>query len=153
MVHSLARLDNLPDEILMIILKNLDNDEVLYSLMGVNKRLNSFVRDSIFTSDLTLMKRSVDDSISPLPEIILSQFYSKILREIYYKIQSLDVESSSMERILSEYYPNLHRLGLYDTQIKTLTELLTSKIFYFLRRNQKDNKNFDHIHFSIYLIE
>jgi len=32
MVHSLVQLDDLPDEILLIILRRLDNDQVLYSL-------------------------------------------------------------------------------------------------------------------------
>lgn len=54
MVDSFVQLDHFPDEILLIILKNLENDEVLYSLMGVNQRLNRFVHASIFTSDLTL---------------------------------------------------------------------------------------------------
>jgi hypothetical protein len=74
MAHSLVQLDDLPDEVLMIILKKLDNDQVLYSLMGINKRLNTFVHDSIFTSHLTLMERSVNDSISPLSERILRRF-------------------------------------------------------------------------------
>jgi hypothetical protein len=42
MKRSLVQLNDLPDEILMIILKKLDNDQVLYSLIGVNKRLNTF---------------------------------------------------------------------------------------------------------------
>jgi hypothetical protein len=131
MVHSLVQLDDLPDEVLMIILKKLDNDQVLYSLMGVNKRLNTFVHDSIFTSHLTLMKRSANDSISPLSERILCRFYSQILPEIHHKIQWLNVESSSMERILSANYPNLHGLGLYNLEIETTTHLFTSKISFF----------------------
>jgi hypothetical protein len=92
MVHSLVQLDDLPDEILLIILKRLDNDQVLYSLMGVNKRINTFVHDSIFTSHLTLMKRFANDSISPLSERILRRFYSQILPEIYiYKEERLFV--------------------------------------------------------------
>ncbi|CAF5216542.1 unnamed protein product, partial [Rotaria magnacalcarata] len=65
MKHSLIQLNDLPDEILMIILKKLDNDEVFYSLIGVNKRLNTLVHDTIFTSHLTLMKYFSDDSINP----------------------------------------------------------------------------------------
>ncbi|CAF4703120.1 unnamed protein product, partial [Rotaria magnacalcarata] len=65
MKHSLIQLNDLPDEILMIILKKLDNNEVFYSLIGVNKRLNTLVHDTIFTSHLTLMKYFSDDSINP----------------------------------------------------------------------------------------
>lgn len=131
MVHSLVQLDDLPDEVLMIILKKLDNDQVLYSLIGVNKRLNTLVYDSIFTSHLTLMKRFVNDSISPLSERILHRFYSQILPEIHYKIQWLNIESSSIERILSANYPNLHGLGLYNLEMETTTHLFTSKISFF----------------------
>jgi hypothetical protein len=45
----LVQLDDLPDEILMYIFKKLYNDEVLYSLMDVNQRLNRILHDRIFT--------------------------------------------------------------------------------------------------------
>ncbi|CAF4449238.1 unnamed protein product, partial [Rotaria sp. Silwood2] len=127
MKHSLVQLDHLPDEILLIILKKLDNDQVLYSLMGVNKRLNTFVYDSIFTSHLTLMRCSSNDSISPLSDTILDRFYLQILPTIHHKIQWLNVESSSMERILlSANYPNLYGLGLYNLEIETAKDLFTN---------------------------
>jgi hypothetical protein len=129
---SLVQLDDLPDEILLLILKKIDNHEVLYSLMAVNKRINTFVHDSIFTSHLTLMKYSSNDSISPLSDTILDRFYSQILPKIHLKIQRLKVESSSMERILlCTNYPNLYELGLYNLEIETAKHLFTRKIFYF----------------------
>ncbi|CAF3686122.1 unnamed protein product [Rotaria socialis] len=132
MKHSLIQLNDLPDEILMIILKKLDNDEVFYSLIGVNKRLNTLVHDTIFTSHLTLLKYFSDDSINPLSDTILDRFYSQILPAIRHQIQWLDVESSSMERILlSTNYANLYRLGLYNLEIERAKHLFTSKIFYF----------------------
>ncbi|CAF1212660.1 unnamed protein product [Rotaria sp. Silwood1] len=66
--------------------------------MGVNKRLNTFVHDSIFTSHLTLMKCFPDDSMYPLSDTILDRFL-QILPKIYHKIQWLNVESSSMEQL------------------------------------------------------
>ncbi len=129
MAHSLVQLNDLPDEILMIIFKNLDNDEILYSLIGVNKRLNTFVHDSAFTSHLTLMRRFSNNSIDPLSDTILDRFFLQILPSIHHKIQWLDVESSSMERILSTNYPNLYGLGLYNLEIEKAKYLFTSKIF------------------------
>ena len=96
----MIQLADLPDEILIYILKKLENDEVLYSLVGVNKRLNTFVFDSIFTSHLTLMKYSSNDSVNPLSDRIFDRFYLQILPRIHHKIQSLEVESTSMQRIL-----------------------------------------------------
>lgn len=109
MGHSMAQLDELPDEILMIIFKKLENYDVLYSLINVNKRLNTLVLDSIFTSNLTLIRCSFNDSKQPLSDIILKQFYERILPKIHHKIQCLSIESSSMEQILlSTNYPNLY---------------------------------------------
>ena len=57
MEYSSIRLNDLLDEILMIIFKKLNNLDVLYSMIGVNKRLNQIVKDSIFTNDFALVFR------------------------------------------------------------------------------------------------
>lgn len=49
------QLDDLPDEILLIIFKNLSNATLLYSLTGVSKRINQIVHDSVFTNRLNLV--------------------------------------------------------------------------------------------------
>lgn len=55
MAHSSVELNDLPDEILMIILKKLFNVQVLYSVIDVNKRLHTIVHEPIFTNCLKLM--------------------------------------------------------------------------------------------------
>jgi hypothetical protein len=86
-------MDILPDEILLIILKELFNVEVLYSLIDVNHRLNKIAHDSIF-----------------------------------HKIKWLNLESSSMERILlTTNYPNLYGLGLYNISIENALPLFIGK--------------------------
>ncbi|CAF3787381.1 unnamed protein product [Rotaria sp. Silwood1] len=130
MKHSSVELNDLPDEILMIILKKLYNVQVLYSLIGVNKQLNTILHDPIFTSHLTLMRCFSDDSIDSLPDPILDRFCLQILHEIHYKIQWLNLESSSMKRILlATNYPTLFGLGLYDIEIETALSLFIGKIF------------------------
>jgi hypothetical protein len=52
---SYIGLNDLPSEILMIILKKLSNIEVLYSLIGVDKQLNKIAHESIFTNRLDLL--------------------------------------------------------------------------------------------------
>ena len=42
----------LPDELLLIILKKLDNIDVLHPCMRVNTRLDQIIRDPCFTSDI-----------------------------------------------------------------------------------------------------
>ncbi|CAF0759357.1 unnamed protein product [Rotaria sp. Silwood1] len=120
MKHSSVELNDFPDEILMIILKKLSNVQVLYSLIGVNKRLHAIVHDPIFTNCLTLMNYVSVDSTDPLSGPVLVQFCLQILPSIHHKIKWLNLESSSMKRILlATNYPNLYGLGLYDIEIET----------------------------------
>ncbi|CAF1514089.1 unnamed protein product [Rotaria sordida] len=108
MEYSCLGLNDLADEILMIIFKKLDNIEVLYSLLGVNQRLNKIVHDSVFTNSLFLFNELRND-------MIRDRFCSKILPEIHDKIEWLHLESSHMKHVLhATKYPNLYGLGLYN---------------------------------------
>ncbi|CAF1513326.1 unnamed protein product [Rotaria sordida] len=65
-------------------------------------------------------------NIYPLPDSVLDRFCCQILREIHDKIHWLNLESSSMERILlSTNYPNLYRLGLYNLDIEKAKDFFT----------------------------
>jgi hypothetical protein len=46
MNRSYVQLKDLPDELLMFIFKQMNNVEVLYSLFGVNERLDSLAIDN-----------------------------------------------------------------------------------------------------------
>jgi hypothetical protein len=127
----LVQLNDLPDEILLYIFKKLYNDEVLYSLMGINQRLNRIVKDAIFTRRLCLFEYcSVDDSTFPLSDSILDRFCSKILPEIGHQIETLFLERTSIERVLlATNYPYLNYLGLCDINYKLALSLLDGKRF------------------------
>jgi len=130
MIDSLVQLIDLPDEILMIIFKKLNNIQVLYSLLGVNKRLDQIVRDILFTSHLTLLTLSRNAHTCSLDDTVLNRLCSQILPEINNKIKWLDLESLSMERILlAADYPNLCGLALYGIEEKTAIRILESMIF------------------------
>jgi hypothetical protein len=132
MEYSSVQLNDLPDEILFIILKNLNKLDILYPFIDVNKRLDKIVHDSIFTSSLTLFSHFLYDGIYPLPDLILDRFCSKILPKIHHKIKWLDLEPLSMERILhSANYPNLVGLGIDNIEKNTALKLLNGKIFLF----------------------
>jgi hypothetical protein len=64
MEGSLLTLIDLPDEVLLLILKNLDNIEVLYLFIDLNKRFNKLVHDSIFTNHLTMTRCSSNGSFA-----------------------------------------------------------------------------------------
>ncbi|CAF0765299.1 unnamed protein product [Rotaria sp. Silwood1] len=119
-----VRLTDMPDEILLLILNKLTNIEVLYSLIGINIRLDKIVNDPIFTEHLTLMRRSSNGVINLLDDSILKRFYSEILPKIHYKIKWFDLEPLCMERILlAADYPNLHGLSLFNIERETILRL------------------------------
>ncbi|CAF4479334.1 unnamed protein product [Rotaria socialis] len=128
---SCIKLNDLPNEILMIILKNLHTIDVLYSLVGADKRLNAFVNDSIFTKYLTLMSSSPTGLSYSFTDKILDRFCEEILPEIHHKIEWLNVAPPSIERILvSTNYSNLRGLDLYDLSSDTAMDLFTDGSFF-----------------------
>ncbi|CAF4636847.1 unnamed protein product [Rotaria socialis] len=138
---SSIRLTDLPDEILMIIFKKLDNITLLYSLSGVNRNLNKLIYDFMFTNRLTLLHcvpirliKLTSLSINyffPLPDLILNRFCLHILPEIHQKVKWLDLEQLSMERILcTTYYPNLSGIGLYNIDIERAINIFSDECFF-----------------------
>ncbi|CAF0733371.1 unnamed protein product [Rotaria sordida] len=128
MKNLCIELNDLPDEILLIILKNLDNLEVLYSFQGINERFNKIIHDPIFTSRLNFLKWSPNKFINKFSDIIIDQFCSKILPNIHMKIKWLDLESSFMKNILHVAdYPNLYGLGLYNIEEETAKYIFTDE--------------------------
>ncbi|CAF4066895.1 unnamed protein product [Rotaria sordida] len=138
MENSSVQLNDLPDEILMMIFKKLHNITLLYSLSDVNIRLNKIVHDSIFTNRLTLANfvpsRLILQMYSPiyfaypLSDLVLDRFCSHILSKIHQKVKWLDLESSSMERILlSTNYPNLVGIALYNIHLENAVHLFSDE--------------------------
>ncbi|CAF4143560.1 unnamed protein product, partial [Rotaria sordida] len=122
------KLFDLPDELLLSIFKKLENVEILYSLMDINKRLNQIVSDPIFTREITLMKQIAPVKLtSPLPDTVLDRFCREILPKIHDKIQWLKLETLSMERILLAVnnYSNLRQLDIFIMNTETDMELFT----------------------------
>ncbi|CAF4797634.1 unnamed protein product, partial [Rotaria sp. Silwood2] len=129
MEHLSIKINDLPDEILILILKKLYNADVLYSLTGVNKRFNTIAHNLTFASQLTLFCE-FDNVISRLPDPMLDRICSQILPLIHHKIKSLKLESTSMERILlATNYPNLNELGLYGVNVEKALSLFTGRLF------------------------
>lgn len=125
MLSNMNRLDSLPDEILLTILKNLDNISVLYSLFDVSKRLNRIVYDPIFTRQLSLVRRLSNGRSYSLSYPILDRFCFNILPKIDDTITHLDVEPSTMKSILRiGNYPNLCKLGLYNVNVGKVISVL-----------------------------
>lgn len=131
MEYSDVTLDSLPDEILLIIFKQLSNVEVLYSLSDVNQRLNQIVYGPDFTSQLILSNCCLYRSFASPPISVLSRFCFQILPRIHDKIQRLGLEASFIDHILfSSNFPNLSSLSLFDLEIEHAKYVFTGKAFH-----------------------
>ena len=107
-----AQLMNLPDELLLIILEKLDNVDVLYSLMGLNLRLDRIIHDPCFTTEINFIK--LNDDTCEQVNTLIDRYCLDILPTIAHRIRWLKVRSTSMERIVSAAdYPNLSQLDIF----------------------------------------
>jgi hypothetical protein len=132
MKDSCVGLNDLPDEILLIIFEKLNNIDLLYSLEGVNQRLNKVVHSPIFTSHLNFVKCLPHNFIDLFScDMMLNRFCLQIVPEIRDKIKWLHLESSSMKHVLcAADYPNLDGLSLYNIDQKSALSLFIGKILY-----------------------
>jgi hypothetical protein len=113
MTHSTLHLLDLPDEILLIILSKISNLDVLYSLIGVNKKLDRLACDIVHIRSIDFIRTTSNDEIHSLSDKILDRFCQNILPRIHKNIECLTLESSSISRIFhSTDYPKLFKLIL-----------------------------------------
>jgi len=111
----IIRLLDLPNEILLIILKKLDNINVLYSFIDIGvERLELLAQSEIFTNTINLT--SIDSGhICSVNNSILDRFCIDILPQIQCSIRYLIVEATAMERLaLTDDYPNLTKLKIFQ---------------------------------------
>src|SRR5690348_4504185 len=99
-LHNSCKLMDLPNEILLVIMTKLKPIDVLYSLVGVNKRLNQVAGNVISNSRINLVKTSSISHICSMTKLELDRFCSYILPQIHHHIKIMILECSSMERIL-----------------------------------------------------
>ncbi|CAF4805014.1 unnamed protein product, partial [Rotaria sp. Silwood1] len=104
---------DLPDEILLLILKKLNNIDVLYSLIDVNNdHLNSLAQEKTYSH--TLNFASIDND-SVIDQEKLDRFCKIILPKIHENVKYFILEPLSMECILlTADYPNLTELKLFN---------------------------------------
>ncbi|CAF1088512.1 unnamed protein product [Rotaria magnacalcarata] len=123
---STVQLVDLPDEMLIEILKKLTNVDVLYSMLGVSQRFDRLARDAIFTHFLDLTTNTtIGERRHSMSKTLLDRFCSFILPQIYNDIRFLALESLSMKRILVACdYPQLHKLKLRSIEPKVFINYL-----------------------------
>jgi hypothetical protein len=121
---------DLPYEILFIILKKLDNMNVLYSLLNLgNQRFDQLVQDETFTKTLNFVVTTSTEDICPIDDLLFDQFCVDILPRIDYNVRSLILEAGSMERILhAATFSNLNQLKVFNFNEKILSDYFTGRI-------------------------
>ncbi|CAF1387174.1 unnamed protein product [Rotaria sordida] len=125
MNQSNIHLLDLPNEILLIILKKLDNIDVLYSLFGINnERLDNLVQEDVFTNTLNFARTS------SITDNKLDQFCTYILPQSHHCIKKLVLETISMKRILlAGDYPNLTSLELFRFGQEQISHFRDGSVF------------------------
>ena len=129
--HRHLHLLDLPNEILFLIFKKLDNVDVLYSLLDINnQRLDILAHQQIFSTILNFVSTSdINDDISSIPNSMLDRFCVSILPRVHENVKSLIIEPMSMERILcAGAYPNLTELKVFNFNKEFVSRHLISKI-------------------------
>ena len=115
MIDAVELLD-LPDEIILTILKKVDPQVLLFcSMINIgNSRLERLVFDRCHSIDLTF-----DYGHAPHKQTYEKQFYSHVLSRISHQIQSLTIDIShnlsinrSLQNICIEHLPNLKHVKL-----------------------------------------
>ena len=123
---------DLPDEILLWIFKMINNIELLYSIMGINQRLDKAVSDASLTHSLDLTKISCNDENNSSINEILVRFSTYILPRIRSNVVTLAVQSSMYHHIFrSITYPNLNKVTFDNIQLDMASQIFQSMLFYF----------------------
>ncbi|CAF2096341.1 unnamed protein product [Rotaria magnacalcarata] len=113
------------DEILLAILNRLNSIDVLYSIIGVNERLDRLARDISFTRSIDLVTILSNEDNPSKTSSILNRFCFDILPRIQHNIECLTLDPLSIDRVLRiGNYPKLDQLTLVN-----LPPLLMSRIF------------------------
>jgi hypothetical protein len=115
--HRLNLLD-LPNELLLIIIKYLPMIDALYSLVGTTQRLDQLVLNPISTNTLNitcLRPELLPDRIYSLDEPVLATLCRTVLPRIHHQISHLIVDQFSIESVFhATEYSALHSLSLIE---------------------------------------
>jgi hypothetical protein len=116
--RNILNLLDLPNEILLIIIKQLDMVDVLYSLVDVTERLDQLVLNPMYTRTLDMTCRKMEfypDYIYSTDNHVRERICQNVLSRINHQVNELIIDQSSIERVLHTIdYPQLHSLTLID---------------------------------------
>jgi len=133
MNHSTVSIVALSDEMLLVILNKLNNTDVLYSFIGVNKKLDNLARDITFTRSIDLVTILSKKGNHSRTKSILDRFCSDIIPRIQQNIECLTLDPLSMNRVFRiGNYPKLSSLTLVNLKLKMASRICNSMLFILL---------------------
>ena len=124
MNDSTVNILSLCDELLLAIYNKLDNMEILYSLMNVNRKLDRLARDITFTQAVDLVTILSNEDNDLRNKSVLDRFCCDILPRIQHNIQCLTLDPLSLDRVVRlGNYPKLYKLTLANLQFEMLSRI------------------------------
>ena len=75
-------IEDLPDELLIMILNKLNNFDVLYSFVGTSKRFNKLIDDISYTRSIKLVDKDSNQNYCSLSQTVLDRvciYYHKYM--------------------------------------------------------------------------
>ena len=121
---------HLPDEILLLIFKQLPMVDVLSFLADVHPRLNGLVHDFLYVrhldlTDVSTIKSRCTDRC-PTAGAVLSRLVTNTLPRLHSQVHQLTVESDSIKEIIAAAtYPQLSSMSLRHFNEEFLRHCLT----------------------------
>jgi hypothetical protein len=115
MEHKAVHLLDLPDEILLIIMKKLGAVDVLHSLLSVNKRIDKMAKHFTHTKYLDFSTMLPNGHSRSASCDKLKRFCHHILPQTCQNLEELIVHQQWMYRILLAcQYPNLRKISIIN---------------------------------------
>jgi hypothetical protein len=130
---------DLPDEILLLIFKELPTVDVLSFLADVHPRLHGLAHDFLYVRRLDLtglstIKSRCSDLCATADEV-LSRLVANTLPRLHAQVHQLTVESDSIKEIIAAAtYPQLYSLSLRHFKEEFLRHCLTGIVVDHLHR-------------------
>ncbi|CAF1379273.1 unnamed protein product [Rotaria sordida] len=102
--------------------------DVLYSLIGINQKLDRLARNITFTQCVDLLTILSNESNDSRNKSILDRFCFDILPRIQHNIQSLTLDPLSIDRVFRiGNYSKLHKLTLLNLQFEMASRIFNDK--------------------------
>ena len=124
---------DLPNEIFLMVMKKLNMNDVLYSLVDVHERWNDLVLNPLYVRrvDLTCVKVTPsDDWIYSTDDHVVERICRDVFPRINDQVKELRVDQHALARVLhATSYPQLESLALIDIDDQVYLEFMRSKFF------------------------